>query len=198
MKNPIIKTRFTEFFVRENDLSQRGFLGWVFYPGMLFQARTQWWGDRRERKTFHEGLDFCFYRDRESNLIPLNAGARIPVIGAGAVERIMDDFLGQTVVIEHSSSSCGKRILTLYGHTAPNGELCTGRRVGEGDVIGTIAAPRESERAAPAHLHISLFQAPRELSYESINWQSIHRLALEMLDPLPVLDSPYFLAPLEE
>jgi murein DD-endopeptidase MepM/ murein hydrolase activator NlpD len=187
------KTRFTEFLIRENGLDQNGFAGWVFHPSMLLRAHEKWWGDRTARDRLHEGLDFCSYRDGRGTLVHLRGSTRITVMYDGVVVQIMDDFLGKSIVVEHRPVNRKNPLLTVYGHVVPDQDLPVGRILKEGDVIGTLADRRTSRGGVSPHLHISLFQASTTLSYEALNWKSIHTLGLEIIDPLDVLDGKYFI-----
>ena len=102
IRTPSLKnTRFTEFLIRKNALDKGGFKGWVFCPGMLFNSTDKWWGDQGKRDKPHEGLDLCLYKDREDKILRLGEKAKVPVIYDGIVVRIVDDFLGKSVIIEH-------------------------------------------------------------------------------------------------
>src|SRR3989339_1498275 len=93
--------RFTESLVRENALDECGFKGWVFYPGMLFNAKDKWWGDQGKRDKPHEGLDLCLYRDQQDRVFRLDEKTKIPALYDGLVVRIFDDFIGKSVMMEH-------------------------------------------------------------------------------------------------
>jgi hypothetical protein len=186
------KTRFTQFLIRENALDKDGFRGWVFYPGMLFQATEKWWGDRTKRKTPHEGLDFCLYRNVQNQLASLDVGTKIPAMYGGTVTKIIDDFLGKSVIVEHRRPAWDGAFLTIYGHTAPVEGLCLGRPIGEGEVVATIAMPKDPRTGVVPHLHLSLALASETVLYEDLDWERISNLAtLTMFDPLNFTDSDY-------
>lgn len=187
------KTRFTEFLVRENALDDRGFCGWVFYPGMLFNALDKWWGDKGKRGKAHEGLDLCLFRDRRGRIQRLDEKTRIPVLYGGVVVGIINDFLAKSVIIEHAlADGDDSKSYAIYGHTIPHGDLCVGRVLKEGGVIGTLADSSKTKANIFPHLHISLGWTSSVISYDKLDWATMgapHNLILQ--DPLHVFDCPY-------
>ena len=128
-------TRFTEFFIRANDLGKAGFDEWVFAPGMMFQAPQKWWGDRGKRDAPHEGLDVCLYTDRQSKIHYLDRTTQIPAMYAGVVVKIFDDFFGKSVIMEHLGSNEDRIIFySIYGHTIPLADLKKGTSFNQGDI----------------------------------------------------------------
>ena len=190
------KTRFTEFFILENALDDQGFKEWLFYPGMLFNATEKWWADQGRRDTPHVGLDLCVYRDRQDRIHSLNEKVKIPVMYGGIVVRTVDDFLGKTVIIEHSLSNSDKsRLYTFYGHINPYGDFQAGRTFEEGDIIATLADSKKSKANILPHLHISLGWASQAISYDKLDWETIGATnTLTLLDPLHVIDWSYMLS----
>ena len=189
------KTRFTEVFIRENALDERGFKEWIFCPGMLFNAQKKWWGDQRERDTPHVGLDLCMYRARQDRIFHLNEKTKIPVMYGGVVVRIINDFLGKTVIMEHCLPNSDKRRLyTFYGHINPCGDFQVGRVFKEGDIIATLADAKKSKAEISPHLHISLGWTSQAIAYDTLNWETIGTAnTLTLLDPLHIIDGPYTL-----
>jgi hypothetical protein len=186
------KTRFTQFLIRENALDKDGFREWVFHPDMLFQATEKWWGDRTKRSTPHEGLDFCLYRNGQNHVASLNVGTKIPAMYGGTVMKIIDDFLGKSVIVERERSAGDGAFLTIYGHTAPVEGLRLGRSIGEGEVIATIAIPKDPRIGVVPHLHLSLALVSETVRYEDLDWKKMSNLvALTMLDPLNLMDNDY-------
>jgi murein DD-endopeptidase MepM/ murein hydrolase activator NlpD len=179
--------------VSENGLDKTGFSGWVFHSSMLFQAHEKWWGDRTARNRLHEGLDFCFFRDLHGALVHLRGNTRIPVMYGGVVVKIMDDFLGKSVVVKHRQINRGNHLFTIYGHMVPAQDLFVGQVLEEGDVMGALADNRKPKGGVLPHLHVSVFRASTTPSYEGLDWKSIHTFGLQMLDPLDILDGEYFL-----
>lgn len=167
-------TRFTEFLIRKNAFGEGGFKGWIFCPGMLFNSTDKWWGDQSQRDKPHEGLDLCFYEDREDTIRRLGEKVKIPVIYDGIVVRIIDDFLGKSVILEHVfPDRDNNRLCTIYGHTIPEDNLHVGKIVKEGDVIATLADSSRSKTNIFPHLHISIAWASKSISFDRLDWDKI-------------------------
>jgi hypothetical protein len=183
------ESRFTEFLIRENALDENGFQEWIFYPGMLFNATDKWWGNQGKRQRPHEGLDLCLYRDREDKILCLDEKTKIPVLYDGVVVRVVDDFIGKSVIVEHRlPKSRYPRLCTIYGHTDLPRGLDVGRIVKAGDIIGILARPKKSQRNIPPHLHISFGWIFNKISYEHLDWETMSTLkALKWVDPLQVI-----------
>ena len=191
-KTPVLGvSRFTEFLVRGNELDENGFGGWLFYPGMLLGSRNFWWGKLAPRGAPHEGIDLCYYRNGQGTVVPLDIKTKIPAICRGKVVKIMNDFIGQSIVIEHHVNGCPKLLLTIYGHMAPAPGISVGRSLTVGDIVGNLAAPRGRRNEVRAHLHLSLLRASVNIPYGELDWNTIHTLGIDILDPLDLLDGPY-------
>jgi murein DD-endopeptidase MepM/ murein hydrolase activator NlpD len=189
------KTGFTERLMAENGLDEGVFHEWVFCPGMLFNAERAWWGRRGKRHRPHEGLDFCLYRDRLGRMHRLHEGTRIPVIYDGVVAAGFEDFVGKSIIVDHGlTDGAGGRFCTIYGHTRPNRGLRSGKRVTEGDIIGTLAPAGTGKTGVPAHLHVSMGWISEAVSYEALDWNTLGApTAATLLDPLDFIDYPYAL-----
>ena len=185
---PYLATSFTEALVRENGLDVRGFSTWFFYPGMEFGARETWWGDRKKRTRPHEGIDLCFYRGAEDVIFSLECGVRIPVLYDGTVVNIIDDFIGKTIIMQHSFPYAEEGMfLTLYGHTRPAEGLDTGESVKAGDVVATLAAAA-GPRGPLAHLHLTLAWTSELIPCDVLNWAMIGDPDIfHLADPLKVI-----------
>jgi murein DD-endopeptidase MepM/ murein hydrolase activator NlpD len=182
------KSSFTEVFVRENSLDKQGFSTWFFYPGMEFGAQETWWGDRGKRARPHEGVDLLFYRGTNDNVFSFGAGARIPVMYDGVVVKVIEDFLGKTVIIEHRFPTTGEDVfLTLYGHTSPVDEIVTGQDVKAGEIIATLALSWRAKAPIP-HLHLSLAWGRKSIPYDILDWTTIcYPDTVSLIDPRPVI-----------
>ena len=115
---------------------------------MRFAERAAWWRGGADRGGAHEGLDICWYRTVDGRRLSLGAGARVPVIYAGEVVSVVDDFLGASVFVAHDRrDGGGRRLHTVYGHIRPRPGLAPGSRLADGDAVGTIADNlRQKER----------------------------------------------------
>lgn len=182
-------TRFTESFTQKNNFRLNDFTEWVFHPGMLFHARTKWWGDQGQRDKPHEGLDLCLYKDMRKRIHNLDENTKIPMIQDGVVVRIIDDFIGQSIIIEHKPSHIDQFIFyTIYGHTFQNEKLNEGATVKKGDIIANIADPGKSNKNILPHLHVSLAYSPNVISYDQLDWKQFSSLeTLTLLDPLQIM-----------
>ncbi len=189
----IPKSTFNTLFVQYNDLNAYSFEEWVFYPGMLFQDLHTWWSNGDVRPTPHEGIDICFFRDKNGQVRRLGKDTNIPVMYDGEIIHIHDDFLGKSIYVKHNSSDKnGKALYTIYGHTIPENHYGVGKIVCEGDIIATIAADATKGRRIPPHLHITTAWLPESLSRKELNWQIISDPQLVALcNPLDLIDCRY-------
>jgi len=193
MISSINRTRFTEWLIRKNGLGEPGLKEWIFCPGMLFHAVCKWWGDKGPRNTAHEGLDICLYKDQQDRIASLDEKTRIPVMFDGVVVNIIDDFLGNSVIVEHAFRDRDTgRICTIYGHTNPLKGLYVGSGLKQGDIMGTLADPGQSGFNVMPHLHISVGLASQPISYDRLNWDTIGDSGtLALLDPLNIINWQY-------
>ena len=191
------RTSFSRRLVEENDLDEHGFEKWLLYPGMLFRATKVWWGQGGRRETAHEGLDLCYYRDRDGAVFSLGKGASIPVMYDGTVAATFDDFLGSSLVVRHHiRDNRGSELCSIYGHTTPRDYIRVGRTVEEGEIIATVAGADRSKSDAVPHLHISIGWAKGTISPEKLNWNVIGDPdVVALIDPLQVIGRYHCLAP---
>ena len=187
------KTRFTEFFIQKNSLDTAGFQGWAFCPGMLFNSGETWWGDRGKRDRPHEGLDLCLYRDREGRVCSLDQETKIPVAYDGIVVRVINDFLGMSMIVEHHLPGMEQgAFCSIYGHMMLNENIMIGKPIKEGEIIGNLADTSKSKAGILPHLHITLGWASKKILYDGLTWRKIGAgNDLKLLDPLQVLDWDY-------
>ena len=127
---------------------------------MEFGASNAWWGKLKARSNPHEGIDVVFQVAEEGLATDLSP------IEAGRVVHIMDDFIGQTAVIERRS---GSKQYWVYGHCQLDPSVKIGEHLSESDTIGRIAV---STRSCPAHLHISLLEC-RTGSFDDCMWAAV-------------------------
>jgi murein DD-endopeptidase MepM/ murein hydrolase activator NlpD len=189
------KALFTEAFIRLNHLGGEGFTAWVFHPDMLFGAEGNWWGSKRQRPKPHEGIDLCLYRDGHDRIIPVEARTRVPAIFEGMVVKMMADFLGQSILLEHRFPEIRPGVLlTIYGHTVPTEGLALGQRVKQGQMIATIAPPKGQKILVPPHLHVTTAWSSKVPAYTTMDWTTISDPErLQLLDPLQLLGGKYVL-----
>ena len=190
---PLEKTGFSDCLVKCNRLDQLGFEQWAFHPGMLFHSGDRWWDKESKRDRPHEGLDLCFYGDKQGQYHSLDDKTRIPVMYDGEIIKIDDDLLGQSIYVGHSIyDSAGNRLHTIYGHTRPYDSVHQGKTLNEGEIIATIAAAEKRTARIPPHLHLSIAWIPRSFPYERLNWDAIGTPGIiTLLDPLKVIGCRY-------
>ena len=183
-------TRFAEHFVKENGLGECDFKEWVLSSGMLFRASRIWWGDRGKRDSAHEGLDLGFYRDCRDKMYGLDDNTKIPVMYDGLVVCIVNDFLGESLIVKHSIPDNDIReFCTIYGHTDPESGMRTGSIVEQGEVIGSVASVNRSKSHSSPHVHISIGLPSRAISYDKLDWKAIGDPdTMTLIDPLQVID----------
>jgi murein DD-endopeptidase MepM/ murein hydrolase activator NlpD len=162
---------------------------------MLFGARGNWWGSKRQRPKPHEGIDLCLYRDGHEKIIPLNERTRVPALFDGVVVKIMADFLGQSILLEHRIPEIRPGVfLTIYGHTLPATGLANGSPVKQGQMIATIAPPKGQQILVPPHLHVTTAWHSNAPAYTTLDWTTISDPErLQLLDPLQFLGGQYVL-----
>jgi len=181
---------FNRLLIRWNGLDTAGFAAWEFLPGMRFSERAAWWRGGADRGGAHEGLDICWYRTVDGRRLSLVAGACVPVIYAGEVVSVVDDFLGASVFVAHAHcDGRGRRLHTVYGHIDPRAGLAPGSLLGVGKSVGVIAQNAAGKSPVPPHLHVTLALIDPEHGQAGLDWKSMRdgrRVAL--LDPLPILD----------
>lgn len=120
MKKMMTSQEIAGFELSVHPNAAPGFQEWVFCPGMLFQSTGKWWGKRGERNRPHEGLDLLLYRNDEGSIRHIDASFLVPMLADGRIVGMMDDFLGQSIIVEHPSLKGNpENILTMYGHTQP-------------------------------------------------------------------------------
>ena len=186
-------TVFCENLVQHNNLSAQGFAQWAFYPGMLFNAQDKWWGDGGRRASPHEGIDICLYRDSSGEIQFIPKAARIPVIYAGQVKRILDDYLGSTLYLAHEIyDSRGNQCYTIYGHVAPCAGIAPGDSIEDGEIVAAIADTEDRKINILPHVHISVAWIPESFPSEQLNWSMLNQASvITLLNPLDIFSCTY-------
>jgi len=185
------RSRFTEILFANRDGNDRGFKEWIFIPGMLFNAMDKWWGDLGTRSRPHEGLDLCLYRTIQGGIVSLDERIKIPSIYDGLVVKIIDDFLGKSVIIEHTAPE-HRSFCSIFGHTRPDSGIKEGSRLKEGEFFATIADTGSSGTGVFPHLHLTIGLISKNTSYDLMDWETIANPdMLTLLDPLVVIGGNY-------
>jgi len=146
------KYRYGHFLEQVNP-SISGVEKYYLYPGMEFQSEVKWWPDSGVRPTLHEGIDFCYYLRSSGGEFVFTPEIRVPVMAEGEIVAICDDYLGQTVFLDHLHDS-SLRFLSIYAHMIPHSGLQAGQRVQAGEVIGEIADTTGRKNRMPVQLHL--------------------------------------------
>lgn len=179
-------SRFTEQLVRLNELR---FRRWLIKPGMSFGAEGKWWGGGGGRGMVHNGLDVLWYETADGGREKLDAGTRIPILYRGTIVKTFADFLGFTVVASHDRVEGRSRLFSLYGHVQPAPGCVAGARMGEGDVIASLAGAQG--RVVPAHLHLSAAFVPQGILPGEITWKVLDSTpGVRFLDPEHLIGWP--------
>jgi hypothetical protein len=184
-----LKSRFLPDLLAHNQPGMHGFNRWIFQPGMLFQARETWWGERRPRPTPHEGVDLYSFADRHGRVSTLDEHTNIPAAFDGDIVKISRDFLGQSVFLRHDIWSDGRQLWTIYGHLAPMAGLAIGETVAGGQIIACVSPSPGKRTVVPPHVHLTFAWMPAGVHPEPLNWSNLGTdPAITLIDPLPVLD----------
>ena len=180
--------RFFNHLLNANRPRLDGFKHWLFHPGMLFQARQQWWGLEQSRSTPHEGLDLCWFEDVAGNRLALDQTTVIPAPSAGTVVKISRDFLGQSIFLAHDIEPMpGRRLYTALGHTNPVESLAEGQTVSEAEIIASISTPVNRKTTVPPHLHLTLAIIPDPVAREQLTWNYLGSgTEILLINPLDV------------
>ena len=164
---------------------------WRFYPGMLFGNLEKWWPDAGPRPTAHEGLDICYYTDALGEDLQFDPGVRVPVMTAGTVLALCDDFLGRSVFLAHGQEQ--EPLISVYAHIRPLAAVGPGFVASAGEVIGTVADTAGRRNRMPAHLHLTIMKIPAGVPAASLDWTFICRSDMVTLfDPLTKLFCPSY------
>jgi Peptidase family M23 len=186
------KSEFFDYLLASNGPALAGFKRWLFQPGMAFNSRQTWWGEKQLRSCPHEGIDLCCFEDSRGQLRQVGPDLRIPVTWAGKIIKLARDFLGKSIYLGHAILAAdGRQLCTAYGHTRPLASLEVGQPVAAGDIIAALAAAPGKKSRVPPHLHLSLAWIPVALDPDRLDWQNLGRdPAITLIDPLSVLALP--------
>jgi hypothetical protein len=189
----LLSGHFFAYLQSANRPRLDGFKQWLFHPGMLFQARQQWWGLEQPRPTLHEGLDLCWFEAVPGNRLTLDHTTVIPAPFAGTVVKISGDFLGQSIFLAHDIETlAGRRLYTALGHTSPLPDLSVGELVAEADIIASVSTPVNRKTTVPPHLHLTLAIIPDPVAPEQLTWNYLSTgTEIMLLNPLDVFPTNF-------
>jgi hypothetical protein len=189
LNNP--DSRFFDFLLKINQPYMINFERWVFYPGMLFNSLDKWWGDKKERKTPHEGIDLCYFKEKNGKISRLHKDIKIPGTFSGSIVKIDDDFLGKSIFLGHNVfSKYQRQLYTVYGHTEPLDSIKAMKEIEAGEIIATIAACHREGIDIHPHLHITFAWVPASINVDHLNWQTLtSNPEIMLIDPLLILSS---------
>lgn len=155
---------------RGNGLGDSRKVLWLFHCGMLFSSKDKWWGDFKLRHSPHEGIDITYYRTYPDEMHTFDDSIKIPAMDDGIILNICDDFLAQTLVVEHKNSiDFNQRILFVYAHIIPEKNLKAGHIIKKKDVIARVCDTHKNPQLPP-HLHFSCFEVLKNVQPEHLNW----------------------------
>jgi hypothetical protein len=197
---PAADTGFKRYLAGCNGLGNAGFREWLFYPGMLFNSLEKWWGDQGQRHRPHEGVDLCFYRNKNGERCQLHAGAKVPAMFDGNLVTTAEDFLGESIFLRHRfTDSQGRRLYSFYGHIIPWNALKEDAVLREGETLAVLAVTQAGKTPVLPHLHLSVAWVPDSIPVKSLCWEIIgNHQDITLLDPLRIIDLDYSMIPLDK
>jgi hypothetical protein len=102
------------------------------------------------------------------------------------VTALFDDFLGRSLYIVHQDNG-REQAGIIYAHIQPTPETAVGRLVKAGEMVGVTAVQRRPGLLRP-HLHLTMCCAADNIPPPT-DWQAIHRLPIELINPLSPANS---------
>ncbi len=190
-----VENGFTAYLISNNSTVIQSFKEWIFHPGMLFGSMDKWWSDGQREKP-HEGLDICFYRDKQDGLFRIKEKTKIPALYDGVVEGIVDDFLGRTIIVKYNSTGSEKNSsYFIYGHVVPLDGISINRPVKAGEIIAELGNAKKSKSGVLPHLHITIGKTLKKFPEGEMTWNIISDPDIFTLsDPVCILSSGYSVA----
>lgn len=181
------KATFTKNFIKANELADNEFDEWLLTSGMLFEAENTWWGDQKRRKSQHEGIDLGLFRKRNQEVIGFNEKTIMSAIFDGVVVGVFNDFLGKSVFMRHEIANTDNRELcSIFGHIKLGGDICSGKILKEGEVVGSVADVGKS--GVKPHLHITMGWLEKEITDDVCDWNVIGKSeVMELVDPIEII-----------
>ena len=168
-----------------NGLGNNRKVQWLFHCGMLFSSKDKWWGDFKFRHCPHEGIDITYYRTNPDEIHSFDDSIKVPAMDDGFILNICDDFLGQTLVVEHENSIVfNRRIIFAYAHIIPEKNLKVGHNIKKKDVIARVCDTNRNPQLPP-HLHFSCFEVLKKVPPEHLNWDLFSKnLEVNLIHPV--------------
>lgn len=191
-KKDILASHLSRYLTDLNGIND--FSEWFFYTGMLFGGTGKWWGTGGMRPAPHEGLDICYYKNRQGELCTLGVNTRIPAMYDGVVYQISDDdFLGKSIYVRHEIQDSDSKILhSVYAHSIPGSGIKKNTYLCQGEVLGTIADIRARKLFLPGHLHLSMVWLPDGFPPELLTWEILATSThVRLVDPFDYLVMDY-------
>ena len=189
--NMLLKSEFTKHLINCNSPSLQNFKEWIFHPGMLFGSMDKWWISGK-RNTPHEGIDLCYFVNQQGQINNLNNTTIIPAIFDGAISAIIDDYLGKSIIIEHTLKNQVWSFCTIFGHVIPKSGITVDSNIKQGEPIASISGMEKSKSKIFPHLHISLGRVSGRISYRELDWSIIsdpEKFSLQ--DPISLINNNY-------
>lgn len=168
----VLKSPFCDWLAQHNNLGALGFKRWLFQPGMRFNDIKKWWGDFGLRHAAHEGVDFCCFENREGEIVILDGEIVVPTMYDGEVAAVFDDFMGQSILMQHTIYHKAARLYSIYAHTLPLDTVRAGASLRAGENIATLY--RHKNGPIAPHLHLSVLWVQMDCQAEKIRWETIN------------------------
>jgi len=155
---------------RVNNLENGSKVQWLFHCGMLFSSMDKWWGDFKFRNCAHEGIDVTYFRTDPGEIQCFGPSVKIPAMDDGKILNICDDYLGQTLVVEHHHSMhFNRRIIWVYAHITPEKGLRQTDSIQKDDIIARVCDTHKNPQLPP-HLHFSCFEVDPLVQHHHLTW----------------------------
>ena len=164
--------QYLDTLSRLNQLGKGSDICFLFHGGMLFLSPDKWWGDFKKRVSIHEGIDITYYRDFRGNACRFDHTTRVPAMENGIILNICNDFLGRSIITEPlwADTAAEFRLLYVYAHVIPLGNMVRGARVSAGQEIASVC-PTDKNPQMPPHLHFSCFEVPASVPLVCLDWE---------------------------
>lgn len=182
---------FHKHFLGLNNLSPSDCMAWIIRPGMEFGANAAWWGVRKPRKSPHEGVDLCMFRDSAGAIHRMGSCYLIPSACDGVIASVIADFIGMSVFVKTGlRRGDGKALYLLYGHVQPAAGIEAGCAITGGDPVGSVSDTALKVNGPSPHLHVSTAFIREDFPMEMFNWHGLVEGEAEFLDPLDLIEIP--------